>query len=1407
MLHRVRHYRIIEELGKGGMGVVFKAEDTRLNRIVALKLLSENSSADPKARKRFLREARLASSLQHQNICTIHEVGEKTNGDLFISMDYYEGETLQQKISSGINSLDLIVEYICQIALGLTQAHSKGIIHRDIKPSNIIVTPDGIVKILDFGLAKLSGIYDYTQTVKTVGTISYLSPEQAGGHEVDHRTDIWALGVVFYEMITGILPFTHEYEAAVIYSILDKSPLPPSEIREGLPEEIEHTIYKCLRKNREERTQSASELLQELEKIQEILCRKTGTNSTEGQSGKKGAERRYASILISEIAGYKELLKKLDEEKANRVMNLWFDTISQTSMKHGGILIIRNEQTFMIVFGISHSGEKVPARAILTAIELRDRLPQMLESEHLNVSLTLKCGIDSGMVIASPVMVNDRLEYNISGHTANNAVRLKDLSPEGFILVSPAIHKSTHRDFNFEVLKVPPSNGNSESDIAYLLTSGEARNTHMRTGDEWRIRSEMVGREEELDSLHYHLVKLIHGEGFIVNVIGEAGLGKSRLLAEFLHKPDIRKVVVLEGRALSSGLKLSFHPIIDIIRSLADINEKDDETEIYRKLEHIVQRYCPESAEEVFPFVGTLIGMSLTGSYAERMKRVEGEGLEKLILINLRLLLAGASLVKPLVFIIEDLHWSDQSSMGLLKSLYRLAENHPVLFINVLRPDYQNTGEQIRIAIRDRYEKYHAEILLKPLDDSQSGQLIRGLLNKKTLPEKISSLIKKRVEGNPFFLEEVIRSMIDDGNIFLEGNKVVCRENIDSVIIPDTINEVLMSRIDKLEDETRALVKLASVIGRQFFYRVLVEVANNREDVDLILDHLQGIQLIRKRKRMDEVEFLFKHALIQQAAYDTILSEQRKNLHLKVARAIETIFRERLQEFYGVLAYHYSHGEDSAMAESYLIKAGERALKSSASKEALEYYREALTIYLEKYGDAADPAKIATLNKYIGIAHYNIGLLIEATEYLGKALNYHGMKLPKNPILLIYQMIKGLAIFLFRIRFPSRLGRRAPTDRDIEINDLIAKKAAALTPIDSNHFVMEMIIYAPWYTRFRFKEPETLMLASAIFSFGGLSLNIGQRIVDCFDKKIDPHDIKAQVASASGRSVADLLSGNWMKRPFEEELVNKGLLLGDSFNIIIYLAFKAHEYMELGKREAEDILDKLSDLSEAYETDFGRLTTYTHSSLYLLKYRECEKALKLANEGIDHVKNKLGNKPGSMMIYSMKIRLQIMLGDLAGAKESMQIAGDFAAADRYAPYFISFFLTASLLFETSSYEHALKSDPDNILSGLKNQMYSTSKKGRKNAKKVAHEQVEILRLTGLTRWLTGNQNAALKWWKKSIERAEKLQAKLELALTLKEVASRLQEPSSRIDSFYGEDPGSLKNRADKLFDEMEITIE
>ena len=264
-------YRIVEKLGEGGMGIVYKALDMTLNRDVALKFLPPEYTRDKDAQEPFIREAKAASALDHPNICTIHEINKTEDEQVFIVMDYYEGQSLKGKIKRGPMKQKDVIDIALQVAQGILAAHKKGIIHRDVKPTNIMITNEGAAKILDFGIAKLSGQEGLTRPLSTVGTVSYMSPEQARGETVDVRTDIWSLGIVMYEMITGRLPFKGDNTQAILYSVMNEEPRSVKDLRSEIPPELEHIIQKALVKDPKKRFSSGRELAVELEDLKTRL--------------------------------------------------------------------------------------------------------------------------------------------------------------------------------------------------------------------------------------------------------------------------------------------------------------------------------------------------------------------------------------------------------------------------------------------------------------------------------------------------------------------------------------------------------------------------------------------------------------------------------------------------------------------------------------------------------------------------------------------------------------------------------------------------------------------------------------------------------------------------------------------------------------------------------------------------------------------------------------------------------------------------------------------------------------------------------------------------------------------------------------------------------------------------------
>lgn len=333
----ISHYKILEKLGEGGMGVVYKAEDTKLKRHVALKFLPQDLTRDTEAKERFIQEAQAASALQHSHICTIHEIDENGDGQIFICMDYYDGQTLKDKIKHSPLKIEEAIEIAIQVAEGLNEAHEKGIVHRDIKSANIMITSRGQTKIMDFGLAKLAGKTKLTKTGTTLGTVAYMSPEQTRGERVERRTDIWSLGVMMYEMITGQLPFKGDYEQAVVYSILNEKPEPMTGLRTGVPMELERIISKCLEKKAADRYQHAGELIVDLRKAEQKL-------DLERFQSKRAAGKRsfilpiFFLLIFVTVIGYfviyDSLLKKAYDMITPPIEHRWENSIAVLPLKN-----------------------------------------------------------------------------------------------------------------------------------------------------------------------------------------------------------------------------------------------------------------------------------------------------------------------------------------------------------------------------------------------------------------------------------------------------------------------------------------------------------------------------------------------------------------------------------------------------------------------------------------------------------------------------------------------------------------------------------------------------------------------------------------------------------------------------------------------------------------------------------------------------------------------------------------------------------------------------------------------------------------------------------------------------------------------------------------------------------------
>lgn len=1125
---------------------------------------------------------------------------------------------------------------------------------------------------------------------------------------------------------------------------------------------------------------------------------------------RKQSERRQATVMFADISGFTSMSEKMDPEEVTSIINACFTMMGEVIAKNGGTIDKFIGDCIMVLFGAPIAVEDAPRRAINTAIEMRNHLYQFNQEKRFRIPLDIHIGINTGEVIAGEIGTPQRREYTVIGGSVNVAARLEEVSARGQILVGSSTFRLTREDFDYRELKPVLLKGKEAPVSVFELLSVKQRVFRSSRGAERLIHSdEIVGRGREIERLELQVMKVVIGEGSIVNLIGEAGIGKSRLVAELKTREVMKKVFLLTGRAISMGRNLAFYPIIDLLRSWVGITERDGEGKAFQRLEISIRDLLPQEADEVLPFVATLMGMRLSGPFAERLRDVDMEALEKLILKNVRSLLGKLSESTPLVILLEDLHWADMSSIGLMESLFRLAETHPILFLNVFRPGHEETGERIQSTAKERYSNRCIEIILQPLDERHCERLIHNLLRIRGLPHPIREQIVHRAGGNPLFIEEVVCSLIDEGAVVVKEGGFAVTEEIERVIIPQTIHGLLMARIDRLDESTRDLVKFASVIGRSFFYRILAEVARAVEDIDHRLEYLEGIQIIMERRRMEELEYLFKHALIQEVAYRTLLQQKRQELHLRVAESIENIFRPKLHQFFGMLAYHYSRGDDLNRAEEYMIKAGEEALKSSASSEVLHYYREALKLYLMKTGEAFDTEKIAMLQKNVALALLNKGQYVEAVEYFNKALSHYGSREGKGRLEVLLRFSFNLSSLLLNLYMPSLRRKRSATEWDEKIVYLLKKRNYCLAFTDPRRWFLENLNLAKRVSDLDLKGFKAgipvFIWGSVALSWTGLSFGLSRKILEFIEKRIDPDDLQSTFTWDVSKMILDAMRGDWGERVYQEDLVNYNLRMGEINDAILYLIFYLGITIERGDfRCAEEVIKHFSEIAEAYDNDSARVYYHFFAARIRMKRFQLREALDGIESGLA-ILGKTGMHQERSFLWATRARIQVRLRNFQAAESSLLEAREHLSRLEATPWFSMYFWISQLIFDLDRMESCLASDERSHWAESRRRASAAIRRLRRRyAQKVAPEQTEAYRLMGTYYYLIGRQKKALRYWDRAIREGKRLRAQLELARTYREVGTRLLEPRSQYRELNGLGPQDFLDKAREIFEGLEL---
>jgi predicted ATPase/class 3 adenylate cyclase len=750
-------------------------------------------------------------------------------------------------------------------------------------------------------------------------------------------------------------------------------------------EQIEHAIA-ALEKQRAALGESAAETA-----LAELRARLKSMEATLPRTG----ERRSVTVMFADISGFTAMSEKLDPESMRALINETFERLVPFIEQNGGTVEKFIGDEIMAIFGAPVAHENDAERAVRTALAIMEALNAFNAERNLNLGIHI--GINTGPVIAGMLGTRKHQQYGVLGDTVNLAARLEDASERGQIFVGPDTYRLTAPLFDFRTLEPIRVKGKSQPVPIHQVTGAKIRPGSVRGLELSGIRSELIGRADQLSALIQSVERAAQGKGAIVGVLGEAGLGKSRLVAEARHASTQIPARWIEGRTLSFGQTISHWPFREIIRQAAGIAEEDREDAAWDKLKIFSGALLADEHAEALPFLASLLALPIQPDYRERLQYLDADALGRQIFLSVRRVIEQMALAHPLVLILEDLHWADQSSVDLLQYILPLVRTAPLLIVIPTRPEFQTPGGRLLGWLMQEYREDFTGLWLEPLSENQSAQLLHNLIAIESLPVRVRAMILDKAEGNPFYVEEVVRALIALNVLTRDpaAGKWQVTAQVDQVTIPDTIQGIIMARVDQLDEGLKEALRTAAVIGRTFPYRILRALNETDARLGEQLDELRQLELIREKSRTPELVFIFKHALTRDAIYESILLQKRRELHARIGQTIESVFPDRLEPFYSLLAHHFAQAEDWEKVQEYLLKAGDQASHMAADAEALAHYRQAIEVYGRMRGEKWDALDRAKLELKMAEAYFRRGEYSQASETLQRVLAVTGGVMPE----------------------------------------------------------------------------------------------------------------------------------------------------------------------------------------------------------------------------------------------------------------------------------------------------------------------------------------------------------------------------------------------------------------------------
>lgn len=671
---------------------------------------------------------------------------------------------------------------------------------------------------------------------------------------------------------------------------------------------------------------------------QELAAQIESARTTQAIQG----ERRVVTILFCDVKGSTAAAEQLDPEDWTEIMNGAFERLIRPVYQYEGTVARLMGDAILAFFGAPTAHEDDPQRGILAGLEIVSSIQpyrNQIQTEW-GIDFDVRVGINTGLVVVGAVGSDLRLEYTAMGDAINLAARMEQTAVPGTVQISEETYKLVSPLFEFETLGMIEIKGKAEPVKTYRPLKRKTSPGRVRGIEE--LDTPLVGREYEFGIFEDLMINLGKGDGGLLFLIGEAGLGKSRLLQEIkLYNDAHTNYRWFETHSLSYETEQPYGLIRRLMRRVISVSAEDEPESMHAKISSAVEVFPSLERTQARRVFETLFGLVSR----ENEPALEGETFKGLLYSVMHFWWHHWAETGPIVLVCDDVHWSDPASIALLQHLFHFVDQTAFLMVFSMRTDQETPSWQAMHAAAKDFPLRYNDIRLQNLNTSESGKLVESLLNISDLPVDLRTLVMEKSDGNPFFIEEVVRTLIDQGLIVRNENNTHWQAIGDwsDFNIPGNLKTLLVARMDRLAEDPRRTLQVASIVGRSFYYRVLQHLVNiTSEALEQHMQTLQHTQLIQEVARLPELEYIFRHALTQEAVYSTILLKQRRAYHRQVGEALELLFPDRLDELAPQLAFHFSESRQAEKAFNYYIMAGDIALRLFAINEALSNYDQAM---------------------------------------------------------------------------------------------------------------------------------------------------------------------------------------------------------------------------------------------------------------------------------------------------------------------------------------------------------------------------------------------------------------------------------------------------------------------------------